>query len=67
MKISNEPETIDITQDLFNIILEFQKQYRTVYWVFLDGQMYVYKPIGRKDYKEGCSNENLDNLDKEDE
>lgn len=67
MKISNEPETIEITQDLFNIILEFQKQYRTVYWVFLDGQMYVYKPIGRKDYKEVCSNENLDNLDKEDE
>ena len=61
MKISNEPETIEITQDLFNIILEFQKQYKTVYWTFLEGQMYIYKPIGRKDYKDICSNEKLSN------
>lgn len=67
MKISNEPQNINVTQEVFDMISDFQKKYRTVYWIFLDGDIYVYKPVGRKDYKEICSNETLEELDKEDE
>lgn len=53
--------------DIINIIEDLQSKHRTVYWLHIYGQIYVYKPLGRRDYKEICEDDNLNPIDKEDE
>lgn len=67
MKISEDNNYIDHDFDVVSLIEELKSKYRTVYWFHEDGNIYVYKPLGRKDYKEICENDNLSSLDKEDE
>ena len=66
MKITGN-DKVNVSKDIYNLILDFQSKYKTVYWIMLDGEIYIYKPIGRRDYKEVCENQDLSDLDKEDE
>lgn len=65
MKISNDQEHDDI--DILKIIEELKETNRTVYWVHIYGSIYIYKPLGRRDHREICEDEDLDTLSKEDE
>lgn len=53
--------------DILSILEDLQSKYRTVYWITLDGNIYVYKPLGRRDHKELVENEELSEMDKQDE
>lgn len=67
MKITNDSKFVNHDIDIIEMIEQLQEKYRTVYWIHLDGDIYVYKPLGRKDYKEILENEELNKMDKEDE
>ena len=67
MKISEDNKMIDHDFDVVSLIEDLKNQYRTVYWFHEDGEIYIYKPLGRRDYKEICEDENLSTMDKEDE
>lgn len=64
MKVTED--TVYQEEDIIEIIEKFQKEYRTIGWTHLDGQIYIYKPLGRKDYKELCEDEEMPVGDKED-
>lgn len=51
--------------DIETVLAELQDKYRQIYWNTLDGEVFIYKPIGRKDFKEICLSEES-NEDKKD-
>lgn len=65
MKMESEKKvsTIDISE----MIAEFEEKYRLVYWTFINNEIYVYKPLGRRDHKRILTDEEMDEIDKEDE
>lgn len=65
MKLTTEQNVEEIS--IIDIIEELQAKYKTIYWDHIYGQIYIYKPLGRRDYKDICENENLGNIGKEDE
>ena len=66
MKISNENKfTIYNETDFMNMINEFQDKYEEVYWNTIDGQIFVYRPLGRLEYKE-VLNSDISDIEKED-
>lgn len=67
MKLTNDNQYVDQSLDIIDLIEQLKKEYRTVYWIHIDGQIYIYKPLGRRDYKEISENESLSTMDKEDE
>ena len=67
MKISEDNKFVDHEFDVVSLIEELKEKYRTIYWFHEDGDIYIYKPLGRRDYKEICENESLSIMDKEDE
>lgn len=67
MKLSSDNRKIYHDEDIFSIIENLQKEYRTVYWFHVDNDIYIYKPLGRRDFKEIVSNEELTEFDKQDE
>jgi hypothetical protein len=67
MKISEDKNYVEHDFDIVSLIEDLKKQYRTIYWFHEDGDIYIYKPLGRKDYKDICENEELSIMDKEDE
>lgn len=67
MKLTNDSNYIDHDFDIVSYIDELKEKYKTVYWLHIDNDIYIYKPLGRKDYKDICEDESLDKMDKEDE
>jgi hypothetical protein len=67
MKLTNDREFVEQSIDIIDLIEDLKTKYRTVYWIHLDGQIYVYKPLGRKDHKDLVENENITTMDKEDQ
>ena len=65
MRVSNDNTSSNI--DYISIIEQFKEQYRLVYWETLYDTIYIYRPLGRKEYKDILMNEQLNDLDKEDE
>ena len=51
---------------IIQIIEELQAKHRTVYWTHISNKVYIYKPLGRRDYSELCDND-MSIMEKEDE
>ena len=64
MKLSNSERNDD---NIIEIIEELEEKYEYVYWISYNNNIYIYKPLGRRDYKEISDNDQLSKLDKEDE
>ena len=54
------------TVDLDYLIEETFQKYSAVFFSEIDGQLYSYRPLGRKEYKDILTNESLDDFDKQD-
>ena len=52
MKIASEKQQVFHSIDVIQRLKELEEQYRTIYWTHIEGELYIYKPIGRKDYRE---------------
>ena len=59
---SNNTEPIDLNE----LIEESFQKYNSVFFSEIDDQLFIYKPLGRKEYKDILGNENLDEWDKQD-
>lgn len=59
---SNNNQSVDI-----DVLIEeaFQK-YDAVFFSEIDGQLFSYRPLGRKEYKDIITNENISDLDRQD-
>lgn len=66
MKITNEQEYYEHDFDVVSFIESLKEKYHTVYWTHIYNNLYIYKPLGRKDFREICENEELDDIGKED-
>lgn len=51
--------------DYMSLINDLQDEYGTIYWNTIEGQVYIYRPLGRLEYKELLESE-ISDLDKED-
>lgn len=51
--------------DYMSLINDLQEKYTSVYWNTIDGQVYIYRPLGRLEYRELISSD-ADALEKED-
>ena len=67
MKLTDDKKFVEHDLDIIELIEELKAKHRTVYWIHLDGQIYIYKPLGRRDHKELVKNEDISTMDKEDE
>lgn len=65
MKIASNQSNAFHSIDIADTIKEFENKYRTIYWTILEGDLYIYKPIGRKEYKDIVSKD-ISNEDKQD-
>ena len=66
MKIASKTCTINII-DFVNLIAELEQKYRNVFWTIFENEVYVYKALGRRDFKQIVSNDDLSIEDKKDE
>lgn len=66
MKISQNNNVIN-SVDFANVIAELEQKYRNIFWTIFEGEAYIYKALGRRDFKRIVSNENLSIEDKKDE
>ena len=66
MRVSSQPNNIINSVDMAQVISDLESKYRSIYWTTFEGDMYIYKPLGRKDYKEIVSNPDLSAEDKKD-
>ena len=64
MKIVNNSNKQSI--DLDALIEETFQKYNAVFFSEIDGQLFSYRPLGRKEYKDILTNENLNDWDKQD-
>lgn len=51
--------------DLFELIMEFKKQYRNVFVYQVDNQVFIYRTLGRKEYKDILSDKRFNDFEKE--
>lgn len=51
--------------DYMSLINDLQDEYGTIYWNTLDGQMFIYRPLGRLEYKQLINSE-ISDIEKED-
>lgn len=51
MRMTKEPSQ-NSQLDIMNVIAEFQEQYENVYWNQIDGEIFIYRPLGRLEYKQ---------------
>ena len=62
MKVaSEEKEPVDVTQ----LYIDFCQQYRNVFIIQLDGQCYIYRALGRGEYREILEDRRFDDYAKE--
>lgn len=66
MKIASEKQQVYHSIDVIQKLRELEEQYRSIYWTHIEGDLYIYKPIGRKDYREIVGSE-MSIEDKKDE
>jgi hypothetical protein len=64
MKIVNDSNKQSV--DLDQLIEDTFQKYAAVFFSEIDGQLYSYRPLGRKEYKDILTNENLNDWDKQD-
>ena len=64
MKLVNDSNKQSIDLDL--LIEETLQKYSAVFFSEIEGQLYSYRPLGRKEYKDIVTNENLNEWDKQD-
>ena len=64
MKIVNDSNNQSVDLDV--LIEDTFQKYTAVFFSEIDGQLYSYRPLGRKEYKDIITNENLDDWDKQD-
>ena len=64
MKLVNDSNKQSI--DLDALIEETFQKFNAVFFSEIDGQLYSYRPLGRKEYKDILTNENLNDWDKQD-
>ena len=67
MKLSNEPEVVEHDIDIIQLIEKLKETNKTIFWTHINNQIFIYKPLGRKDHKEIAEDEDMDNISKEDE
>lgn len=66
MKLTNEQEYYEHDFDVINFIEQLKEKYHTVYWTHIYNNLYIFKPLGRKDFRDICENEELDDIGRED-
>jgi hypothetical protein len=59
--LSRENQQVDITR----ILLKLRHDYNTLYTYQFDDNVFIYRPVGRKEYKELYLNDRLDEISKE--
>ena len=64
MKIVNDSNKQSI--DLDSLIEDTFQKYNAIFFSEIDDQLYAYRPLGRKEYKDILTNENLNDWDKQD-
>ena len=64
MKIVNDSNKQSV--DLDFLVEETFQKYSAVFFSEIDGQLFSYRPLGRKEYKDILTNESLNDLDKQD-
>lgn len=66
-KIITQSETAPLTEtDLTSLFISFTEQYRNVFIANVGEQVFIYRSLGRSEYKEIIQNEALDDFTRED-
>lgn len=65
MKVSSEKGSVLHSIDVVKKVKELEEQHRAIYWTHIENELYVYKPIGRRDYK-NILTQDISNEDKKD-
>ena len=65
MKLSRDEKKSSI--DLDSLVDEAFKSYDAVFFSEIDGILFIYRPLGRKEYKDIMTNDNWNDFDKQDE
>lgn len=65
MRINNTTKEQDETVDVSQLITDLQEKYRDIFIRSIQGEVFIYKPLGRRDWCEICENETLNPLEKE--
>ena len=66
MKIASQNNVIN-SIDFATIVAELEQKYRNIFWTIFEGEAYIYKALGRRDFRRIVSNEELSIEDKKDE
>lgn len=66
MKLVNDKKSSGQQVDLDALIEEAFQKYDAVFFSEIENELFVYRPIGRKEYKDIVTNQNLDDYSKQD-
>lgn len=66
MKITEDDNSVNDV-DIFKIINDLQQRYRNVHAFSIKGQVYVYRALGRKEYKDIMMDTTINDFEKEEE
>lgn len=66
MKINNSNKDRDESVDVSQLISDLQDKYRDIFIVSIQGEIFIYKPLGRRDWCDICNRNDLNALQKED-
>ena len=64
MRIINDAETQSV--DLDSLIEESFQKYDAIFFSEIEGILFIYRPLGRKEYKDILNNPNISDFDKQD-
>ena len=64
MRIVNDAETQSV--DLDSLIEESFQKYDAIFFSEIEGILFIYRPLGRKEYKDILNNPNISDFDKQD-
>lgn len=65
MKISSQKQKQSV-KEFDELIKDFLDEYKNIFFEDINGMTFIYKPLGRKAYKDIMNNANLTDLDRED-
>lgn len=66
MKIASQNNVIN-SVDFATVVAELEQKYINIFWTIFEGEAYIYKALGRRDFRRIVSNEELSIEDKKDE
>lgn len=66
MKIASQNNVIN-SVDFATVVSELEQKYINIFWTIFEGEAYIYKALGRRDFRRIVSNEELSIEDKKDE